>query len=44
MFSLNSLNSVTKKLIKYKKGNVGLEPRISCVKDRDDTPRPQRQR
>ena len=48
-FSLNVFTefaefSDKKKLIKYKKDNVGLEPRISCVRDRDDTTRPQRQR
>ena len=43
MFSLNSLNSVTKKYLKKKISNVGLEPRISCVRDRDDTTRPQTQ-
>ena len=33
-FSLNSLNSVTKKM----------EPKTSCVRDRNDTTRPQRHR
>ena len=36
MLSLNSLNSVTKKL-KSKKKIAGLEPRISCVRGRDST-------
>ena len=40
MFSLNSLNSVTKKNQKMK--ITGLEPMISCVRDGDSTAVPQR--
>ena len=42
MLSLNSLNSVTKKL-KSKGEIAGLEPRISCVIESDSTTVPQRQ-
>ena len=38
MFSLNSANSVTKKL-KIKRKIARLESRTSCVRDRDDTTR-----
>ena len=38
MFSLNSANSVTKRNEESKKKIVGLEPRISCVRDRETLP------
>ena len=41
MLSLNSVNSVTKKKLKSKRKILGLEPRISCVRDRDSTTQPQ---
>ena len=40
MLSLNSANSVTKKLISKRK-IAGLEPRTSYVRDRDSTTQPQ---
>ena len=48
-FSLNAFTEFAefsdKKILKNKKmSNVGLEPRISCVRDRDDTTRPLSQR
>ena len=43
MFSPNSLKSVTKKF-KIKRKIAGLEPRISCVRDRDSTTQPQSHR
>ena len=43
MLSLNSLNTVTKKKLKSKRKIAGLEPRISCVRDRDSTTVPKGQ-
>ena len=44
MFSLNSANSVTKNNQKSKMMIVGLEPKISCVRDREMIPLDHRDR
>ena len=43
MFSLNALNSVIKNYLKILRIAV-FEPTISCFRDRDDAPVPQRHR
>ena len=42
MFSLNLLNSVTKKICHYSKGARTCHPATSCLKDQDDTTVPAR--